>query len=70
MLCCIGLFIGFAIDSIVGGPWMLIMPAIGFGLGLIGDIKLMHSKHKAQKDYKKGCCGSMHIYDKKAGEDA
>lgn len=45
MLCCIGLFIGFAVGQYLGGPWIFIAPAIGFGLGLIADIKILY-KHK------------------------
>lgn len=50
MLCCLGLVAGFAVGSVLGGPWALIAPAAGLGLGLIGDltvIKLgLHSIHK------------------------
>lgn len=53
MLCCLGLLVGFALGSMVGGPWTLIIPALGFGLGLIGDMKLMRGRHG-------GCCGGTH----------
>jgi hypothetical protein len=33
----------------VGGPWALIAPALGFGAELMGDIKLMRSS------YRRGC---------------
>jgi hypothetical protein len=50
MLCCLGLVAGFAVGSVLGGPWTLIAPVAGLGLGLIGDLKLikhgLHSIHK------------------------
>src|SRR3989344_529946 len=41
MICCIGLLIGLAIGAALGGPWILIMPAGGFVIGLIVDMKLI-----------------------------
>ena len=41
MICCIGLLIGLAIGAALGGPWILIMPAGGFVIGLIMDMKLI-----------------------------
>ena len=41
MLCCLGLFGGLALGSFLGGPWSVIAPIAGFGLGLIADVKLM-----------------------------
>ena len=50
MLCCLGLVAGFAVGSALGGPWALIAPIAGLGLGLIGDLTLikhgLHSTHK------------------------
>ncbi len=55
MLCCVGLFGGIYVGEQLGGPWTIIAPAAGFGLGLLGDIKFMHKKHdhspqKAKED--------------------
>lgn len=44
MICCLGLFAGVYIGSILGGPWTIIAPILGFGLGLIGDSKLMGNR--------------------------
>ena len=41
MLCCLGLFAGFYVGSMLGGPWTVIAPVLGFGLGLFGDRRLM-----------------------------
>ncbi len=50
MLCCLGLVAGFAIGSVLGGPWALVSPLAGLGFGLIGDFALikhgLHSIHK------------------------
>jgi hypothetical protein len=46
MLCCAGLFGGMYVGQQLGGPWTVIAPAAGFGLGFIGDMKLMHKSHK------------------------
>ena len=46
MLCCAGLFGGLYVGQQLGGPWIYIAPAAGFGLGLIGDMKFMHKSHK------------------------
>ena len=50
MLCCVGLVAGFAVGSVLGGPWAFIAPVAGLGLGLIGDLTLikhgLHSIHK------------------------
>ncbi len=40
MLCCLGLVVGFAIGQYLGAPWTIIVPAVGFVLGLLGDMKL------------------------------
>ncbi len=46
MLCCAGLFGGLYVGQYLGGPWTVIAPAAGFGLGLVGDMKFMHKMHK------------------------
>jgi len=45
MLCCVGLIGGVAVGQSLGGYWTYAAPAIGFGLGLYGDMKFMHGKH-------------------------
>ena len=50
MLCCIGLYSGLAVGRSIGGQWTVIAPAIGFGLGLYGDMKLMRGVHRHGKD--------------------
>ncbi len=47
MICCIGLYAGMFVGSILGGPWNIIAPAIGFGVGLYADTTMMkRNKHK------------------------
>jgi len=46
MLCCVGLIGGMAVGQSLGGPWTYIAPAAGFGIGLIGDMKLMRGIHR------------------------
>jgi hypothetical protein len=46
-----------------GGPWMFIVPVMGFGLGLIGDRKLMHRRHGNSGSLKGGCCGGGHTHN-------
>ena len=41
MLCCVGLIGGYAVGQSLGGPWTIIAPAAGFGIGLVADMKLM-----------------------------
>lgn len=54
MFCCLGLIAGFAVGSVLGGPWALIAPVAGFGLGLIGDFKLIkHGLHRIHKNAEK-----------------
>lgn len=65
MLCCLGLFAGFALGSTLGDPWTLIGPAIGFGLGVLGDIKLVHGSHGNHKGLGGGCCGGTHTRSEK-----
>jgi len=70
MLCCVGLFAGFAVGSRLGGPWLFAAPTIGFGLGLIGDIKLMHASHGSHGSLGGGgCCGGGHAHSETNGED-
>ena len=45
MLCCVGLFGGMAVGQSLGGHWNITAPAVGFGLGLYGDMKLMRGMH-------------------------
>ena len=45
MLCCVGLIGGLSVGQALGGPWTVIAPAAGFGIGLIGDMKLMRHMH-------------------------
>lgn len=47
MLCCVGLLGGFAVGQALGGPWTVIAPAAGFGLGLVADMKMMRGRQKA-----------------------
>jgi hypothetical protein len=51
VICCLGLFAGVYVGSILGGPWIIIAPILGFGLGLVGDSKLMggRSCHQGEK---------------------
>ena len=69
MLCCLGLFVGFALGSMLGDPWAFIGPIIGFGIGFLGDMKLMHSSHGRHGCLLDGCYGSGHACNEKA-EDA
>ncbi|GBE04416.1 hypothetical protein BMS3Abin10_00032 [bacterium BMS3Abin10] len=52
MLCCVGLIGGLVVGLYLGGPWTFIAPAIGFGVGLVGDMKFMHKmpRHPPEKD--------------------
>lgn len=52
MLCCVGMFGGFAIGQAVGGPWTVIAPAAGFGIGLVADMRLMRGRQKANAEPK------------------
>jgi len=45
MLCCAGLIAGFYIGLTLEGVWSFITPALGFVLGLIGDMKLLRGRH-------------------------
>ena len=51
---------GLGRGAVFGGPWTYIAPAVGFGIGLVGDMKLMkglhnkgsqqHSESRSKKD--------------------
>jgi hypothetical protein len=61
MLCCVGLFGGLYVGQSLGGHWTFTAPALGFGLGLYGDMKLMrgmHGKNSTAGDQKSNlsCC--------------
>lgn len=59
MICCVGLIVGSALGSSMGGPWVVIGPATGFGLGLLADIKLMGGRSKdarSDEGHRGGCC--------------
>ena len=46
MLCCVGIMGGIVVGQALGGPWTLIAPAAGFGIGLVADMKMMKGMHK------------------------
>lgn len=54
MLCCVGLIAGAAVGQSLGGPWTIIAPAAGFGIGLVADMKFMHGHHKKTDDHEAG----------------
>jgi hypothetical protein len=61
MLCCVGLIGGMAVGQSLGGHWTYTAPAIGFGLGLYGDMKFMHRMHghgspDSNSKNKMSCC--------------
>ncbi len=63
MLCCVGLFGGVYVGQSLGGHWTITAPAVGFGLGLYGDMKLMrgmHGKNSPNSNHKSkmSCCPS------------
>ena len=45
-MCCAGLLTGLAVGQVIGGPWTLLGPGIGFALGLLADTKIIKSKIK------------------------
>jgi hypothetical protein len=49
VICCLGLFAGVYVGSMLGGPWTFIAPILGFGLGLVGDSKLMGGRSCHQR---------------------
>ena len=49
MLCCAGLIGGLAVGQSLGGPWTYIAPVAGFGIGLLGDMKLMGHHRTAER---------------------
>jgi len=68
MLCCLGLFAGLIIGSTLGGPWFFTAPAVGFGLGLLLDVKLMRSNRGRYRFLIGGCCGSGHSHSERVLE--
>lgn len=50
MICCIGLYAGMFIGSVLGGPWRIIAPAIGFGVGLYGDRAMMNRNRQKRPE--------------------
>jgi len=48
----------------LGGPWVFIAPALGFGLGFLGDWKLMHGRHGNGGSSGGGCHGVEHRHDR------
>jgi hypothetical protein len=63
MLCCIGLLGGLSVGQSLGGHWTITAPAIGFGLGFYGDMKLMRGMHgrnypESNPKSKMSCCDS------------
>jgi len=67
MLCCLGLLVGLAAGSMLGGPWTLITPAMGFGLGLIGDVRLALNYHEG---HRRGYCGDSYELREKTEKSA
>jgi hypothetical protein len=53
VICCLGLFAGVYLGSMLGGPWTILAPILGFGLGLVGDSKLMVTRSCHQGDMEK-----------------
>jgi hypothetical protein len=53
MLCCVGLLGGASVGQSLGGHWTITAPAIGFGLGLYGDMKFMRGMHGQNPSGKK-----------------
>jgi hypothetical protein len=61
MLCCVGLLGGASVGQSLGGHWTITAPAIGFGLGLYGDMKFMRGMHgqnspNSNHKSKMSCC--------------
>jgi len=68
MLCCLGLFAGSALGSMVGGPWRFITPTAGFGLGLLADAKLMRGSYRSHGGFRGGCCRGGHAHEDEVEE--
>jgi hypothetical protein len=49
MLCCAGLIGGMVVGQYLGGPWTVIAPAAGFGIGLAADMRFMKRCHMSQR---------------------
>ncbi len=58
MLCCVGLFGGLAVGQYLGGPWTVVAPAAGFGIGFLADMKLMKGMHKRADPEEKASPGT------------
>jgi hypothetical protein len=63
MLCCVGIFAGAYVGQSLGGHWTVTGPAVGFAVGLYGDMKLMHGRHgqkspNSNHKSKMSCCDS------------
>ncbi len=63
MLCCVGLFGGYYVGQSLGGHWTITAPAVGFAVGLYGDMKLMRGMHgqkspNSNHKSKMSCCDS------------
>jgi len=63
MLCCVGLLGGASVGQSLGGHWTITAPAVGFALGLYGDMKLMRGMHgqnspNSNHKSKMSCCDS------------
>jgi len=54
MLCCVGLIGGYVVGQSLGGPWTIIAPAAGFGIGLAADMKFMKGHHKTRDQQDSG----------------
>lgn len=64
MLCCVGLIGGMSVGQYLGGHWTFTAPAVGFGLGFYGDMKLMRGMHggnspDSHQKSKMPCCPSL-----------
>ncbi len=68
MLCYLGLFAGLAVGRALGEPWTFIAPAVGFGLGLVGDTKVMHGSHGGHGGVGGHCGGGGHVHDEEVEE--
>lgn len=44
MLCCAGLIAGVFVGYVLGGIWIFLGPALGFGLGFVGDMIMFRKK--------------------------
>jgi len=77
MLCCAGLIGGYVVGQSLGGPWTIIAPAAGFGIGLAADMKFMKGHHKKHVQIDAGPAmkvadpvRAVDLHDSKAGHHA